>query len=743
MTPRFSKKIKIQDTAPLVPANAALRLTALGLLFTSGVYGQGFTFFDSPRLNDRGTIAFRGAFEQTPPVPNRFGIGIFLQTSDGQRIPVALRGQRFPAGFSFGFFDNDEIAINQRDEVLFSAVLLRDDAPPGISEEGVFLYSPSSSPLPLGASASLRETSLAAPGGKLIALMTAADLGEEDGQVSFFTRTSLALSDSGDAAFYFTSRDAQGEVRTRLFFRSSAQQETVELARLGQAAPGGGVFGTFGALHLNGQGELAFAASAGGQVNWYRRPPGGDLELALAGGQPLEELDGARPDLLLGLTALYADLNDSGTLAFAALLDSDPSQGVLLALFPSGRLQVAASERQTLPDHSRLQFDLGGRGMQVRINNSDQVVFGAFTNFLDAAVFSTDLQRPGLDFLVRGKRNFLGDTASLEIQGRQREIDVRENWGFNDSSQLFLTGFGSYGPLLVSRNENGQLEVLIDDQTPVPGRPGYSFTGLLGLCLNNRGDAVLRTLFAQGNPAESEAALLRISPDHSLSFPVAQGDAAALRLVFAQFADSLLPDGSFRTTLLLTNPSPSSTTAFVRFRDSQGEPLAVQVGDETADSFQVAVPPQGSRFLQTVPGQKGGSGYIMVEAGGLIGGTEVFTRSDNQGNVVTETGVPPSQPSHYFSLPLLARGVINTGIALVNAGSQAAAVTFEVRDRQGVLRQSAQRDLQAGSHLAIFAAGELFPEASEIEGLLSIRSTQPIHLVGLRSSPNTLSTLPQ
>ncbi len=154
-----------------------------------------------------------------------------------------------------------------------------------------------------------------------------------------------------------------------------------------------------------------------------------------------------------------------------------------------------------------------------------------------------------------------------------------------------------------------------------------------------------------------------------------------------------------------------------------------------------------------------GYAALTVKSGTDPYGTAVFSFRQN-GVTVTETGVPASPPTTHARIFVDYRSDvdavpghveagkidINTGIAVVNSGSQAANVTYTLRNTGGGLITSGAGTLAAGSHFSKFidqfnqiAAGFAlpadFPTAIQFASL-EISSDQPLSIVALRMTAN-------
>jgi hypothetical protein len=94
-----------------------------------------------PVMNNSGDIAFQGDLSPAPPNANFQKLGVYLHMK-GVTIPVALPGDRMPGGGHFvtaSFFVVNEVHINNRGEVSFSALLDTDDDHDGNPDTGLYV----------------------------------------------------------------------------------------------------------------------------------------------------------------------------------------------------------------------------------------------------------------------------------------------------------------------------------------------------------------------------------------------------------------------------------------------------------------------------------------------------------------------------------------------------------------------------------------------------------------------------
>ncbi len=219
-------------------------------------------------------------------------------------------------------------------------------------------------------------------------------------------------------------------------------------------------------------------------------------------------------------------------------------------------------------------------------------------------------------------------------------------------------------------------------------------------------------------------------------------------LYFPQIANGSFGSAQFGTSIILVNPSATRiSTGSASFYKSDGSPMVVSLtsGGDPSSRFWFSIPSKGSVVLQTNGVGMGTSGYAIITATGPIGGSAVFSLSDGAGNLVTEAGVGPATPLDFLALPVDVTGEFNTGVAVANAaGKSAANLYLKLVASTGQVAATKSMSLGAGKHFALFVGGidQLFSGISNFRGSLQILADTPVTAIALRSSAQTLTTLP-
>lgn len=209
-----------------------------------------------------------------------------------------------------------------------------------------------------------------------------------------------------------------------------------------------------------------------------------------------------------------------------------------------------------------------------------------------------------------------------------------------------------------------------------------------------------------------------------------------------------------KTTLLFSNTGRFTLPVTLEFFDSAGEPLELELaGLGNGSSFQFPLAPNRFLFTETTATEEFQIGYARVTTSGLtLGGTAVFSQSDESGEITFfETGVPATRPLKEFSIFLDSLGARNTGLAMVNTSTEEEAeIEIAVFDRQFQLLGSDSLTLGPGEHLPRFV-DQLLEDADsllrgllrEMEGVVTVRSSQPLAAVTLRQKDDPTIPFPQ
>jgi sugar lactone lactonase YvrE len=210
----------------------------------------------------------------------------------------------------------------------------------------------------------------------------------------------------------------------------------------------------------------------------------------------------------------------------------------------------------------------------------------------------------------------------------------------------------------------------------------------------------------------------------------------------------LAAGSGYTTQLVLINKTAERLSGQVRLVGEDGQPLILQLAQSATSEFGYQIEPNGISRVELDSDSGLRVGYAVVSpAPGAVSpaGAEIFQYRTG-GQFVTEAGILTA-PQTTLARILVDEAGSHTGLAIANAGNQAASVVFTLMNRYGESQATATREISGGGHVSVFAH-ELFPQlANGYTGLLEIRSTAPIAPVTLKITINArdemvLTTLP-
>ena len=155
--------------------------------------------------------------------------------------------------------------------------------------------------------------------------------------------------------------------------------------------------------------------------------------------------------------------------------------------------------------------------------------------------------------------------------------------------------------------------------------------------------------------------------------------------------------------------------------------------------------PGESVFLETDGSGDIAAGYARLISTAPLGGTLVFTTSDDADNVLAEAGVGASTVAQHFLLPILfAAGGSNTGIALANVATEEAEITLVLRASSGEELARESIFLDPGEHLPQFADQffDTLAGLDEFEGSIEVWSSEGLSAIAIKTQGLLLTTFP-
>ena len=208
----------------------------------------------------------------------------------------------------------------------------------------------------------------------------------------------------------------------------------------------------------------------------------------------------------------------------------------------------------------------------------------------------------------------------------------------------------------------------------------------------------------------------------------------------AQFANG----AGIVSTVVLTNPSPAAfVTGQIAFVNDNGQALETGLLDRLErDETTFTIAPLGSFTVHTDGQGDLVAGSVKVSSTHPVGGVVKFSIPG-----IGVAGVGASAPVTDFVSPVrrVASTNLDTGVAILNLGSDATTLALTLRDANGLSVGSTSRTLQPSGHLSAFV-GELFNlDAVDFSGTLTAAGGST-HLAGivmeLGTIPGQFTTMP-
>lgn len=216
---------------------------------------------------------------------------------------------------------------------------------------------------------------------------------------------------------------------------------------------------------------------------------------------------------------------------------------------------------------------------------------------------------------------------------------------------------------------------------------------------------------------------------------------------FAQVADGIFPGGIFKTTLILINPNPVDSQVSIRLRQSDGSPMEFTIGNTTASTFNLTLPPRGSARLQTSgtsPTLR--AGWAQIEASVDIWAIVLFQIFDSSGRLISDASVEGTsilnRITDGFSIPVQEGGGTSTGVAIANISPDSTArIRMRLINNRGEEVRAIEITLPPSGHIARFIP-ELFTDIAVLDGSLEVELVEGFSLsaVALRITGFVMGT---
>ncbi len=213
-------------------------------------------------------------------------------------------------------------------------------------------------------------------------------------------------------------------------------------------------------------------------------------------------------------------------------------------------------------------------------------------------------------------------------------------------------------------------------------------------------------------------------------------------IFFPQFVDG----GGYTTSVVLLNTSDGIETGTLQILDDNGNPLAVNLGGDAAESvIKYSIPPGGVARFQTdgfpttvLPGWV----RLTPDVGTLSPiGAGVF--SYNPGSfLVMESGIPATVPTTHARIYVDLSSGHNTGLAIANPANTNSSLTIAAFQNDGVTAIGTSKgplELASMGHTARFADQFVAGLPAGFTGVLDIISPAPFAALTMRSLYNERS----
>jgi hypothetical protein len=211
------------------------------------------------------------------------------------------------------------------------------------------------------------------------------------------------------------------------------------------------------------------------------------------------------------------------------------------------------------------------------------------------------------------------------------------------------------------------------------------------------------------------------------------------RLYFAQFGDG----GGLFSQITLLNPWPSEAKAEVLINDREGQPFSVDLNGQVINgTTAVSVPAGGIIQLATDGSGTLTVGSVTVKSDLKLNGVILFGGNGGLAGVGSSQALDTG-----FSAPIESNvGLgVNTGIAIMNLGSEAATVALQLFSADGILLASAELDVPADGQRALFISEidwDSPVELSDFLGVLKASTSAEIAATVIQTRPEQFATMP-
>ncbi len=298
---------------------------------------------------------------------------------------------------------------------------------------------------------------------------------------------------------------------------------------------------------------------------------------------------------------------------------------------------------------------------------------------------------------------------------------------------FFTDSSGDFGSNVTTIPPNGHFAAFLNE-APFNGRS--SLTGTFTFSSN----IPISVVALRGRINERSEFLMTTLPVTDLS-----AAPSTAPVVFSHFAAG----GGWTTQIVLVNPTDTTLTGGLEFRDPSG-----QVTNPFNSDLTYAIPPRSSFEMQaSLASSAVLTGSIHVIPTGDTGtpeGLAIFSFQKG-GVTVSEAGVPAASPGFAFRVFVesagdfdqTAAGSIRTGLAIANTSPQATIVIVEVKNLDGGTGLIGTLSIPGNGQTSLFM--NQIPGIQKLltpfRGMLELTSFDPVTIIGLRARYNERNDL--
>ena len=196
--------------------------------------------------------------------------------------------------------------------------------------------------------------------------------------------------------------------------------------------------------------------------------------------------------------------------------------------------------------------------------------------------------------------------------------------------------------------------------------------------------------------------------------------------------------GGYTTDVLLVNPGATVLTGRLGFYDPKGKEMDAGIPGTTGGNVAYRVEPHGTAVVTAGSlSNEAHTGYLVVRPDSSLPAPiagAIFTLSQS-GRVTAATGVAPAPPSTGVQFFVDYTSTHDTGMALVNPGTQPAHLRLTVANLQGTLKSAAPEiSLAPAEQITVFVS-QLIPDLpAGFRGTLIVQSDVPVAAMAMRST---------